>query len=80
MNSLSTNRLTCVSVYQPHPPSSPKDRASCGFKNVSEEDLYGEQPGSPGEVEIVVSGSGEDALEATSEGEMVEAVHRSRLD
>ena len=42
--------------------------------------MYGEQPGSPGEVEIVVSGSGEDALEATSEGEMVEAVHRSRLD
>jgi len=56
-------------VYQSHLPSSPNDRASCGFKNVSEEDLYGEQPGSPGDVEIDISGSGGDVLET------IEAVH-----
>jgi len=45
---MSTHRVAWVSLYHPHPPSSPKDRASRGFKNASEEDLYCEQPGSPG--------------------------------
>jgi len=75
----STHRVAWVSVYHPHSPSSPKNRASCGFKNVSEEDLYGEQPGSPGDVEIVISGSGGDVLGTTPEGETIEAVHPSRF-
>ena len=30
----STHRVAWVSVYHPHPPSSPKDRASCGVNVI----------------------------------------------